>query len=76
MRLLCAHLAVLSSDFEGRANRTLRMCRTPGMRIRMLLAAALAIVALLAAGCGGYGGGDGGSKTPDSGTTTSEGKGY
>jgi hypothetical protein len=45
------------------------------MRIRMLLASAFALVALLGAGCGGYGGG-GGTTTPGNGTTTSEGRGY
>jgi hypothetical protein len=44
------------------------------MRIRLLLAASLAIVALVAAGCGGYG--NGGSNKPHSGTTTSGGNGY
>jgi hypothetical protein len=44
------------------------------MRIRMLLAGALALVALVATGCGGYGGGT--KTTPGGGTTTSGGNGY
>ncbi len=44
------------------------------MRIRILVAAMLAVVALVAVGCGGYGGG-GGSR-PHSGTTTTGGNGY
>jgi hypothetical protein len=47
------------------------------MRIRVLLAAALALVALVATGCGGYGNNGGGTKTtPGGGTTTSSGNGY
>jgi hypothetical protein len=47
------------------------------MTIRMLLAVALALVALLAAGCGGYGDNGGGTKSrPQPGTTTSGGDGY
>ncbi len=43
----------------------------------MLIAVALALVAFLAAGCGGYGNNGGGTKTtPHSGTTTSGGNGY
>ena len=43
----------------------------------MLLAAALALVALVLTGCGGYGNNGGGTKTtPHSGTTTSGGNGY
>jgi hypothetical protein len=45
------------------------------VRIRLLFVSLLAIVALVGAGCGGYGG-DGGSRTPQSGTTTSGGNGY
>jgi hypothetical protein len=46
------------------------------MRIRIQLAAALAFVAVLAAGCGGYGNNGGGTKPQHSGTTTSKSKGY
>jgi hypothetical protein len=46
------------------------------VRIRVLLAAALAFVALVATGCGGYGGGGGTKTTPGGGTTTSGGNGY
>jgi hypothetical protein len=46
------------------------------MRIRILFAVALAVIGLVAAGCGGYGNGGGGSKKPHSGTTTSGGNGY
>jgi hypothetical protein len=45
------------------------------MRIRLLLAAALALVAFVATGCGGYGGG-GTNTTPGGGTTTTGGNGY
>jgi len=41
------------------------------MRVRLLLAAVLAFVALVAVGCGGYGGG--GKTTPGNGTTTTSG---
>jgi hypothetical protein len=66
----------LPSCFEVVQNRAATGSRSPGMRIRIALAAWLAIAALVAAGCGGYGDGGGGSRTPHSGTTTSEGKGY
>jgi hypothetical protein len=46
------------------------------MRIRILVAAMLAVVALVSVGCGGYGGGGGGGSKPHSGTTTSGGGGY
>jgi hypothetical protein len=43
----------------------------------MVAAVALVLIALLAAGCGGYGNDGGGTKsTPHSGTTTSGGDGY
>jgi hypothetical protein len=48
------------------------------VQLRTLLAAGLALVALLTAGCGGYGrpGDDETRSTPSSGTTTSGGDGY
>ena len=46
------------------------------MRIRVLLAVSLALVALVVTGCGGYGGGGGTKTTPGGGTTTSSGNGY